>query len=173
MKRLPWQRAVDGSFAAYPNGATFPRQRAHVWLSYPPANEPQRAPEWRWLVEWDVRFTERGNAASKQAAADAATAAWWSGIALALDRERTQEPFRLFLERLHGEGRADWHLFDIEAAPYDALMHVMAECQRNRDGDRHDAITAVIARLSTEFYRRRLAGSVESQRAARTWDVTG
>lgn len=79
--RLPWRRHPDGYFEAYPKGEDRPRFSARIRFD---GSHPKESGQWLWSVtiqpkppyapaEVVARF---GYAESKQAAADAATAAW-------------------------------------------------------------------------------------------------
>ncbi|MBJ3784018.1 hypothetical protein [Devosia sediminis] len=64
---------VNGTFAdtAYPVGEVF--EGCLAWIApYTPVYN-----SWKWVVSWDGWFGHSGVAESKQAAADAATNAWW------------------------------------------------------------------------------------------------
>lgn len=172
--RLPWKRDEYGGFTAMPNGEHAPKQRAHLWQPDPPSWAPNTLTSWHWLVDWPDRFRKSGECWLRQEAADAATEAWWAGIAEANDRERALRPYELFAERLFGGGRAEWHLIELTTAPYDELMKIMAKCRRDGAGSGFaKEIEAVMGTLSKEFHRRRLAGETDRPRRPGQWDVRG
>jgi len=74
------------------------------------------------------------------------------------ERERSQAPYKLFRDRLFGKGKADWHLIDLEHAPYEELMKIMSACKHGEGETYPEATAEVVTILSREFFRRRSAG---------------
>ncbi|HTJ58040.1 MAG TPA: hypothetical protein VL418_10805 [Devosiaceae bacterium] len=159
--RLPWRRQPQGGFIAYPNGEDSPEQRATLFWTPKAAHEPEGAPEWHWLVEWEGRFRFADNAYSKQQGADRATEAWWLEIALADRREREERPIRVFINRLLETGLYDLADIDFQNLPQPQLAKLMDDLtaiwRGQKDGGSiyRKQIHEVIKVLSMELFRRR------------------
>jgi hypothetical protein len=108
-------------------------------------------------VSWEGWFAYNGHAPSKQAAADKATEEWWKAVQSDLPRDVdlkvamivARAPVRPLPNSLLGEDaeflrKVNWHLNDLYGA---ALKRDQAP----------GSVKELMARLSEELYRRRLA----------------
>ncbi|HTJ56681.1 MAG TPA: hypothetical protein VL418_03840 [Devosiaceae bacterium] len=159
--RLPWRRHAEGGFIAYPNGEGSPEQRATLYWVQKAASEPEGAPEWHWLVEWEGRFRFADRAYSKQQGADRATEQWRLQVALVDRSEREERPIRAFVDRLVETGLYDLADIDFQNLPQPQLAELMKDLtaiwKGQKDGGSihgkqvHEAIKV----LSMELFRRR------------------
>lgn len=148
--RLPWQPHPEGGFVAYPEG--WPAQPQRYARMQPSISGGYG------VYSWSVRYD--GQAISnitddKQAASDAANAAWPKVIEMAKlaaaksEWERNQIEMIGKLER----GELDPHYFANEAANYENMMWTMARVKDKRPMSLQ--IERLVAALSDEFARRR------------------
>lgn len=84
LQRLKWVKEKD-RFAAYPLGLDLRLRYASIWPN------TGRTGSWAWNAIWDGWFSSSGVAESKQAAADAATEAWWSLVMAPIPRDVEHE----------------------------------------------------------------------------------
>lgn len=162
--RFKWHRE-DTRFVAHPVGTGRPGRLVAVHLGSTGLNtsvEPHRPVQsWHWLVKWEGWFAKAGVAATKQSAADMATEEWWRLVVTEMPRDVDTEidvivarilvmpppnsimtESTVFLQRLN---RQLFLQFKDEIKAEAAPMPV-----RN-----------LLANLSAELYRRRLAGETE------------
>lgn len=164
--RLPWQKNPSGGFITYPEGEEHSGRRAIVWYS---VSHPKGS-QWRWTVGWDKWFRETGLAATKQAAADAATEAWWRQKQTPIPRDIEGEIEAILAALLTKPPPSD--LLREDGDYLRRLMHAI-RLKWERDLRRETApcqVMDLIAAMSEELYARRLNG--EQGSSPNRWSVT-
>lgn len=160
--RLKWIME-KARYVAYPAGFDHQERRAEVqFLGRMTLGHEIGVPRWRWSVQWPGWFSAGGYGESKQDSADKATEAWWNLITTSIPRDVDTEidvivarilvmppPNSVLSEGTAFLHRLNWMLFE-----------------RFKDEIRAEAtpmpVRNLLAGLSEELYRRRLAGESEA-----------
>lgn len=162
--RLKWRKEKD-RFVAHPTATDQKERLAEVWhhrSGYNTNTEPYGPYEiWAWRVHWNGWFSESGFQPSKQAAADAATEAWWKNIQTEIPRNESLEaamivaramvrppPNSLFSEEAEYLRTVMWHLHNVYSAEIAAGL---------------PAVKNLYDQISAEFARRRESGEIPDQ----------
>lgn len=159
--RLPWQKDADlQSFVAYPNGAERQDERATVqWRGA----GGYQAEVWQWTVSIRDLARDGGTAPTKQAAADAATAAWHRVASAASVKLGTAE--RIDAIKAAYRLGATGPLVDVEGETAAFLRKLIFECRAEFEAAFRSRQTSPFEPLmdlcSRELFRRRLAGIEE------------
>ena len=151
--RLHWHRE-EQRFVAYPTGRTHPERCAVIERREHLPLERQ----WFWVVSWPKWFEQNGQAADKQAAADAATQAWWAQVATPIPRDVETEIDVLVARALVVPPPN--YLFSEDSAFLRKLINALRlqfEGQM-RAGETPRAVEDLLANLLAELYRRRVTG---------------
>jgi hypothetical protein len=154
VERLEWQRNPAGGFVAHPEGVEHPDCRAIIWLGVHLSPDHQ----WQWAAGWSKRFQYSGMAPTKQAAADAATEAWWRGKAMPIPRDIDGE-IEAILDAILSKPPAP-DLLGEDSGYLRRLMH-LARARWEVDMIRETVpvqVKELMAALSQELYRRRIGG---------------
>lgn len=118
----------------------------------------ERAASWSWLGEWSGWFADSATCESKQDAADAATEAWWKWVQTDIPRD-TDTEIAVIAARVLVMPPPN-HL-NTESAAYlrklIGTLRIQCEAELRADSVPRPAAD-LIANLSAELYRRRLAG---------------
>lgn len=145
--RLPWQSFPEGGFIAYPDGEEHRDRFATLSTLISSGG-------WTWTVRSaDAVIT--GYAASKQAAADAATEAWPKVVETACQLAATaaRDAQRLaMIDAIADDPDPDLSSFGVEEANYENLMWIM---DRIRSRARTPGILKLMQALSAQFYKLR------------------
>ena len=139
---------------AYPTGRAHPERAAVIqWRQHLPVDR-----QWFWVVTWPKWFNQNGQAADKQAAADAATEAWWSHVATPIPRDVETE-IDVLVARVLVVPPPNY-LFSEDSEFLRKLINALRlqfEAQM-RSGETPTVVEDLLANLSAELYRRRVGG---------------
>lgn len=146
--RLPWKRNPAGGFIAFPEGESFRTRFAAL------RRDQTSAIPWQWWICYDDA-KRADHAATRQAAADAATAAWPAMKAeaarlAALAAEA--EALRTLVQRMMSEGDLPLSLFEIPTAESSKLLRIIDLARSNATGG---PAQPLVAACSAELFRRR------------------
>lgn len=149
--RLPWQRNPAGGFIAYPEGEQFKDRVATI------RHDMTSSVPWHWWISYDAA-KKSDHAKTKQAAADAATAAWplmKADAARLADIAAEAETLRTKVRRMMKLGDVPLSDFAIATSSSDQLRRIidMAREVGGLDGPGRPLVQA----CSAELYRRRTA----------------
>jgi hypothetical protein len=115
--------------------------------------------QWLWAISWPKWFEQNGQAADKQAAADAATEGWWAHVATPIPRDVETE-IDLLVARVLVVPPPNY-LFSEDSEFLRKLINALRlqfEPQM-RAGGTPKVVEDLLANLSAELYRRRLDGA--------------
>ncbi len=147
--RLPWKPNPEGGYIAYPEGERFENRRATIRY------DETSSIKWQWWIVYDDA-KKADHARSKQAAADAATAAWPLMKAeagrLAAEAAET-EALRTLIQRMMSKGDLPLSVFGIEDSDNERLKHIiwLVRDAGGLDGPAKPLVEA----CSAELFRRR------------------
>jgi len=151
--RLHWHRE-GARFVAYPSSRRHPERCAAIELRKNLPTDKQ----WFWVIAWPKWFQQSGQATDRQAAADAATEAWWAHMATPIPRDVETE-IDVLVARVLVVPPPNY-LFSEDSEFLRKLINALRlhfESQM-RAGDTPPAVEDLLANLSEELYRRRVSG---------------
>ena len=141
---------------SYPTGRAHPERSAVIERREHLPVERQ----WFWLVAWPKWFDQNGQAADKQAAADAATQAWWAHVATPIPRDVETE-IDVLVARVLVVPQQNY-LFSEDSEFLRMLINALRLQFEGQMpvGETPRVVEDLLANLSAELYRRRAAGRV-------------